>query len=76
MQKKLTITLDEQVYAGLHTVIGHRRISRFIESMVRPHVVQLDLEAAYREMAAGEAREAEALQWSEGTIEDVADEAR
>src|SRR5438874_12500405 len=36
MQKKLTITLDERVYNGLHTVIGRRRISRFIESLVRP----------------------------------------
>ena len=35
MQKKLTITLDEQVYQGLHTVIGRRRISRFIETVVR-----------------------------------------
>jgi hypothetical protein len=30
MQKKLTITLDEAVYEGLHQVIGRRRISRFI----------------------------------------------
>ncbi len=36
MQKKLTITIDERVYAGLHTVVGRRRISRFIESLVRP----------------------------------------
>lgn len=76
MQKKLTITLDEQVYAGLHTVIGRRRISRFIESVVRPHVVQPDLAAAYREMAAEEDREVEALEWSEATLEDVADAAR
>ncbi len=36
MQKKLTITLDERVYRGLHTVVGRRRISRFIEELVRP----------------------------------------
>jgi len=36
MQKKLTITIDEQVYEGLHAVIGRRRISRFIEDLVRP----------------------------------------
>jgi hypothetical protein len=34
------------------------------------------LEAAYREMAADENREAEALEWSEAVIGDVADEAR
>jgi siroheme synthase (precorrin-2 oxidase/ferrochelatase) len=76
MQKKLTITLDEQVYDGLHSVIGRRRISRFIETMIRPHVVRPDLAAAYREMAADEDREAEALEWAESTLEDVADAAR
>lgn len=76
MQKKLTITLDEQVYNGLHNVIGRRRISHFIETMIRPHVVQPDLAAAYREMAADETREAEALEWAETTLEDVADVAR
>ncbi len=76
MQKKLTITVDEQVYDGLHSVIGRRKISQFIESLVRPHVVKHSLEAAYREMALDEARETEALEWSEGTIGDVADETR
>jgi len=76
MQKKLTITVDEQVYAGLHQVIGRHKISRFIESLVRPHVVSRDLIAAYREMAADEAREAEAHEWAEATIADVAHETR
>jgi predicted CopG family antitoxin len=76
MQKKLTITIDEQVYEGLHTVIGPRRISQFIEDLVRPHVVGHDLEAAYRQMAADEAREAEALEWVEALIGDSADAAR
>jgi siroheme synthase (precorrin-2 oxidase/ferrochelatase) len=76
MQKKLTITLDERVYAGLHNVVGRRRISRFIETLVRPHVIGKDLEEAYRQMAQDEAREAEALEWAEGTIGDVADETR
>jgi len=31
MQKKLTITLDENVYEGLHRVIGRRHISEFTE---------------------------------------------
>ncbi len=76
MQKKLTITVDELVYEGLHTVVGRRRISRFIESLVRPHVVRKDLEAAYKQMAQEEAREAGALEWAEATVGDVADEAR
>jgi hypothetical protein len=76
MQKKLTITLDEEVYHGLHAVIGRRRISQFIESLVRPHVVASDLARAYAEMAGDEAREAEALEWSEATLRDVSDEPR
>lgn len=76
MRKKLTITIDEQVYEGLHEVVGRRRISRFIEDLVRPHVMSPDLEAAYMDMAKDEAREAAALEWAEATIGDVADEAR
>lgn len=76
MRKKLTITLDERVYDGLHSVVGRRRISRFVESLVGPWVIGKDLEAAYREMAQERAREADALQWAEATLGDVADEAR
>jgi predicted CopG family antitoxin len=76
MQKKLTITVDQRVYEGLHTVIGRRKISQFIESLVRPHVLGKDLEAAYEKMAQEEGREAEALEWAEATMGDVADEAR
>ncbi len=76
MQKKLTITVDERVYDGLHSVVGRRKISQFIESLVRPHVVKSSLESAYAEMALDEARESEALEWSEATMGDVADETR
>jgi hypothetical protein len=76
MQKKLTITLDERVYEGLHRIVGRRRISRFLESLARPHVMGRDLEAAYRQMAREEARETEALEWAEATVGDVADETR
>jgi hypothetical protein len=76
MQKKLTISLDEGVYNGLHQVIGPRRISGFIESLVRPHVVDKSLQEAYRQMARDDARESEAQEWAEATIGDVADETR
>jgi hypothetical protein len=55
------------MFAGLHRVIGRRKISQFIESLVSPHVLQKDLESGYREMAADEAREAEAIEWAEAT---------
>ena len=76
MQKKLTVTINEEVYDGLRAIIGPRKISRFIEELVRPHVVKKDMYAAYKEMAADEVREAEALDWSEGTFGDIDDEER
>ncbi len=76
MQKKLTITIDEKVYEGLYRVIGAGKISRFIERMVRPHVVEQDLASAYAEMATDEEREQHALEWSESLIEDGDYEAR
>ncbi len=74
--KKLTISIDADVYDGLRTRIGPRRISRFLNDLARPHVTAQGLESAYADMAAEEVREAEALAWSEGLIGDVADEPR
>lgn len=48
MQKKLTITIDEVVYEGLYKFVGRRRISQFIEDLVRPHVLNRNLEAAIK----------------------------
>ena len=76
MTKKLTITVSEEVYAGLYRVVGRRRISRFLEDLARPHVLNRDIEAAYREMATDEARESEAPEWSESLVSDVQDEPR
>ena len=74
--KKLTITVEDEIYEGLYRKIGPRRISRFLESLARPHVRHDDLETAYREMAADELREAEAEEWSENLLGDVSDEPR
>ena len=74
MQKKLTITIDEEVYEGLYEVVGPRRISRFIEDLVRPYVLYPDLEAAYAEMAVDEERERGALEWADATVGDASDE--
>ncbi len=73
MHKKLTITIDEEVYQGLHRIIGRGRISRFIETLVRPHVLQPDMEQAYEDMEHDEKREAEAIEWAEHTVGDVFD---
>ena len=76
MRKKLTITLDEQVYRSLYEVVGRGQISRFIEDLVRPHVLWHELDAAYREMGEDEARESAALEWAEATVGDSSDETR
>ena len=47
MQRKLTITIDEDVYAALHRVVGRRKISGFIESLVRSHVIGDDCDLDY-----------------------------
>ena len=70
MQKKLTITIDEAVYRGLYQRVGAGKISRFIEQLVRPHVLPKELDDAYAAMARDEAREADALEWSEGLVGD------
>ncbi len=52
MPKKLTITVDAEVYHGLHSVIGRRRISRFLNDLAKPHVVGQNLSSGYAAMAA------------------------
>lgn len=76
MAKKLTIMLDEEVYDGLYQKVGPRRISRFIEDVVRPLVLSDSLDDAYSAMAADEEREQEANAWVEGLLPDVTDETR
>lgn len=76
MHKKLTITVDEEIYDGLHKVIGRRKISRFVEALVRPHVVKHELESAYAEMAKDKAREEEAFEWARAFLEDCVTERR
>jgi predicted CopG family antitoxin len=76
MAKKLTITVDDEVYTGLHSVIGRRRISRFLNDLARPHVLQAELAEGYKAMAADEEREREATEWVENLTADIADEPR
>ena len=71
MQRQLTITMDEEVYKGLYAIIGSRRISHFIEELVRPYVLLPELDAAYARMAADEEHEANASAWVEGLIGEI-----
>jgi predicted CopG family antitoxin len=60
----MTITLDEAVYEGLWRTIGKRRMSQFIEDLLRPHVMGASLEDGYKAMAQDQDREAEATEWT------------
>lgn len=75
MNRKLTISIDEAVYNGLHATVGERKIGRFIEELVKPHVIKANLLEAYQEMAADEAREKKADEWTEGLIGDFKQDA-
>ena len=76
MQRKLTVTIDDQVYQGLYRVIGPGKISKFIEELIRPHVTDPDLDSEYEELALDERSEVDALEWIEGLTGDLEDETR
>ncbi len=76
MHRRMTITLDEEVYEGLYRTVGKRRMSQFIEDLLRPHVVDTSLDDGYRAMAADTARESAAMEWCNALAGDMADAAR
>lgn len=74
MHRKLTITIDDDVYRGLYQHVGRGDISRFIENLIRPHVVvDSDLEQEYREAAEDREGEAEAQQWIDACVDEALD---
>jgi hypothetical protein len=76
MHKKMTITLDEAVYEGLWRTIGKRKMSQFIEDLLRPHVLGNALDDGYKAMAQDQTREVEAMEWTNALAKDMANEAR
>jgi hypothetical protein len=73
MHKKLTISVDEVVYDALHRLVGRGNISRYIEDLVRPKLIEGDMEQGYLEMALDTEREQEALEWCNALIGDVSE---
>ena len=71
MQKELTINVDERVYDELRRIGGPEDIGHFIDSLILPQIVALDLESGYQQMGEDEAREAEALEWADAMIGDA-----
>jgi predicted CopG family antitoxin len=76
MRRKLTITVDDAVYEGLRRMVGQRKISQFIENLVKPYIADSTLDEGYRAMAQDKVRETEALEWSNALAIDMSDEAR
>lgn len=86
MTKKLTITVSDEVYNGLHRRIGRRKISQFINNLARDHVVdrsapdywlnasEAEIRRGYAEMAADEEAEREAHAWTESNIGETLDD--
>ena len=61
--KKLTITVDEAVYAGLQKVVGKGNISKFLSDLARPYVIKKELANSYKEMSNDKSREEDAKEW-------------
>ena len=74
--RKLTITVDDDVYVGLKAKVGERRISRFLNDLAKPLVSEAALVEGYRQMAADAEAEAEAAVWVEDLSPDAADDGR
>jgi hypothetical protein len=71
MHRKMTISLDEAVYEGMYRVIGRRHMSKFIENLVRPYVMDTSLDEGYFAMASDGEREAEASEWCDALVSDA-----
>lgn len=72
MERKITISLSDEVYDGLTRQVDAEHMSDYIENLLRSIVAHEDeLLAAYREMASDTAREQEALDWIESAPDDA-----
>ena len=70
MSHQITITVSDEVFQSLQTVVGGRTISEFFEELARPIVTEPCLEASYRNMVLDGEREREAAEWIEAVVHD------
>lgn len=69
--KKLTILVDADIHRALIKKVGRGNIGRFLIDAAKPHLTGDTLmRAGYAAMAADQAREKEALEWSENLLAD------
>ena len=70
--KKLTILIDADVHRALLKKVGRGNIGRFLIEAAKPHLAgNTRVRAGYAEMAADQAREKEAHEWSENLLTDA-----
>lgn len=69
MRKKLTLSIDEQVYKDLHLLLPNRKISEFVESSIQERIEKMKkedpMEEGFKMMAKDKKREEDALECSE-----------
>ena len=51
--------------------MGKRRMSQFVEDLVRPYVLDNTLDDGYRPMVADKEPEAEAVEWCNALVKDM-----
>jgi len=69
--KKLTILVDADVHRALIKKVGRSNIGRFLINAAKPHLASdSHMRSGYAAMAADQAREKEALEWSENLLND------
>ncbi len=63
MRKKLTLSIDPELYDSLYRTVGQRNISSFIEDCIRPILLSHNLRQAYKDMSQEEERRRNAAEW-------------
>ena len=75
MQRKITLSIEGEIYRKLRFLIPKRKMSKFVEEALKEKIERLKLEEPIEEgfkmMGKDKEREKEALEWSEaGMSED------
>ncbi len=69
--RKLTISIGDNVYDGLHARFGRGKIGRFLEGLARPYVIDDELGRSYARMAGDPDHEGEAAKWTDEMTHDL-----
>ena len=72
MRRKLTLSIDEQIYKDLHLLLPNRKISSFVEESIRERIKKMrredPIEEGFKMMGKDVIREKEAELWCEMDI--------